>query len=112
MEEGNSSEDEIIVPELYSLTEDIETQVIRTLFFFFWLEKTYTNNKGIGQWQHGQLINLKLWQITNFIHLAPVKQGFPEIVGTSVTLVLDSAATVHLDPFVELRGSNREVMIL
>lgn len=35
MEEGNSSEDEIIVPELYSLTEDIETQVIRTLFFFF-----------------------------------------------------------------------------
>lgn len=57
MEEGNSSEDEITVPEHNSLTEDIETQVKH--FFFFFLEKTSKNNEGIGQWQHGQLITFK-----------------------------------------------------
>lgn len=64
MDEGDSSENEIITNDYYTTEEGRETQAVRINH-----ELTYFDEEGIEYWQTEQEISQKLWHLTKVVNL-------------------------------------------
>ncbi|CAK6964818.1 uncharacterized protein LOC124463065 [Scomber scombrus] len=81
MEKGDSSDDDVITDDSYSIEESNNTKGVRT---HFWLERTYINEEGAEQWQTEQEISQKLWHLTTIVNLLQIEREFPTILWSEV----------------------------